>query len=60
MKTKGVSKDMQNRILRWYDYSWSRGILRGASDVNALGMIPDALKVELAIRVNMDTLQKVN
>ncbi|XP_039268669.2 uncharacterized protein LOC120343530 isoform X2 [Styela clava] len=60
MKTKGVSKDMQNRILRWYDYSWSRGILRGASDVNALGMIPDTLKIELAIRVNMDTLRKVS
>jgi len=60
MKTKNVSKDMQTRILRWYEYSWSLGTWSGSTDVNNLGMLPDSLKVELAIQVNFSTLKKVS
>ena len=50
---------MQRRVLRWYDYSWSHGTIRGVNDVNSLGMMPDSLKVELAIHMNLTTLRKV-
>ena len=59
MKSKSIPTNMQRRVLRWYDYSWSHGTIRGVNDVNSLGMMPDSLKVELAIHMNLTTLRKV-
>uniref|UniRef100_H2Z7H8 Cyclic nucleotide-binding domain-containing protein n=1 Tax=Ciona savignyi TaxID=51511 RepID=H2Z7H8_CIOSA len=60
MKSKGVPKTLRRRVLRWYDYSWSVGALSGTSDVNSLGMLPNTIKVELAIHVNLNSLRKVS
>ncbi|XP_078487188.1 cyclic nucleotide-gated channel alpha-3-like [Ciona intestinalis] len=60
MKSKGVPKSLCRRVLRWYDYSWSVGALDGTADVNSLGMLPDTIKVELAIHVNLTSLRKVS
>lgn len=51
---------MKRRVLRWYDYSWSRGRIQGGGDINtALGLLPDKLKTELALHVNLAVLKKV-
>lgn len=59
MKSKNIPNEMQNRVLRWYDYSWKYGTIRGINDVSNLGMMPETLKVELAIHMNLNTLRKV-
>lgn len=52
---------MKRRVLRWYDYSWSRGRIQGGGDINtALGHLPDKLKTELALHVNLSVLKKVS
>lgn len=33
--------------------------MTGGSDINALGLLPDKLKTELALHVNLGTLRKV-
>ncbi|PVD31716.1 hypothetical protein C0Q70_07134 [Pomacea canaliculata] len=58
MQTHNVPGDLQKRVQRWYDYVWSRGRLNGC-DINSLGLLPDKLKTELAIHVNLETLKKV-
>ncbi|KAK4878027.1 hypothetical protein RN001_010533 [Aquatica leii] len=52
--------DGAKTVLRWYDYSWSRGRIQGGGDINtALGLLPDKLKTELALHVNLSVLKKV-
>nr|CAH8857729.1 unnamed protein product [Trichobilharzia regenti] len=59
MRANSVSKDLQSRILRWYDYAWSKGCGGGGQDINTIGLLPDKLKTELALNVNLETLKKV-
>jgi len=43
-------------------YVWSdvyRGRINGGGDINSLGLLPDKLKTELALHVNLETLRKV-
>ncbi|XP_063980264.1 uncharacterized protein LOC135164119 isoform X2 [Diachasmimorpha longicaudata] len=60
MRHHKVPGGMKTRVLRWYDYSWSRGRIQGGGDINtALGLLPDKLKTELALHVNLSVLKKV-
>lgn len=93
MRHHKVPSGMKRRVLRWYDYSWSRyvyifitffqnklyksffffykckiilfsstfrGRIQGGGDINtALGLLPDKLKTELALHVNLSVLKKV-
>ncbi|CAH8527259.1 unnamed protein product [Schistosoma turkestanicum] len=59
MRANSVDKDLQSRILRWYDYAWSKGCGSGGQDINTIGLLPDKLKTELALNVNLETLKKV-
>jgi cyclic nucleotide gated channel alpha 3 len=59
MRTHNVPVEMQRRVQRWYDYSWSRGRMSGAGDVHSIKLLPDKLKTELALHVNLGTLKKV-
>ena len=36
-----------------------RGRINGGGDINSLGLLPDKLKTELALHVNLETLRKV-
>ncbi|PSN56858.1 hypothetical protein C0J52_08291 [Blattella germanica] len=54
MRHHKVPGGMKRRVLRWYDYSWSRGRIQGGGDINtALGLLPDKLKTELALHVTI-------
>ncbi|XP_014253581.2 uncharacterized protein LOC106668912 isoform X2 [Cimex lectularius] len=58
MRHHKVPGGMKRRVLRWYDYSWSR--IQGGGDIHsALGLLPDKLKTELALHVNLSVLKKV-
>ncbi|XP_014667411.1 PREDICTED: cyclic nucleotide-gated cation channel alpha-3-like [Priapulus caudatus] len=59
MRNHSVPMDMQKRVMRWYIYSWSRGSVNGGGDIHSLGLLPDKLKTELALHVNLSTLKKV-
>ncbi|XP_048582383.1 cGMP-gated cation channel alpha-1 isoform X2 [Nematostella vectensis] len=60
MRKNRVPKDLQRRVLMWYDYSWARGrIGSGGGDLNSLTLLPDKLKTEIALHVNLETLRKV-
>ncbi|KAI3388225.1 hypothetical protein SNEBB_006326 [Seison nebaliae] len=59
MRSHKVPKDMQRRVLRWYAYAWSRGRVSG-NDATSISLLPDKLKTELALHVNLDTLKKVS
>ncbi|CAF3534244.1 unnamed protein product [Rotaria socialis] len=59
MRSHNVPAEMQRRVQRWYDYSWSRGQMSGAGDVHSIKLLPDKLKTELALHVNLGTLKKV-
>ena len=59
MRSHNVPSEMQRRVQRWYDYSWSRGRMSGAGDVHSIKLLPDKLKTELALHVNLGTLKKV-
>ncbi|KAA0185514.1 Cyclic nucleotide-gated cation channel alpha-3 [Fasciolopsis buskii] len=59
MRMHSVRPELQKRILRWYDYAWYKKRMDGVGDVNALKMLPDKLKSELAVNVNLATLKKV-
>jgi len=37
-----------------------RGRINGGGDINSLGLLPDKLKTELALHVNLETLRKVS
>lgn len=39
---------------------WNRGRINGGGDINSLGLLPDKLKTELALHVNLETLRKVS
>jgi hypothetical protein len=43
MRTHNVPTEMQRRVQRWYDYSWSRGRMSGAGDVHSIKKV-DKLK----------------
>ena len=60
MRSHNVPAEMQRRVQRWYDYSWSRGRMSGAGDVHSIKLLPDKLKTELALHVNLGTLKKVD
>jgi len=59
MRSHNVPTELQRRVQRWYDYSWSRGRMSGAGDVHSIKLLPDKLKTELALHVNLGTLKKV-
>ncbi|XP_077864821.1 cyclic nucleotide-gated channel-like [Saccoglossus kowalevskii] len=59
MRTHNVPEEVQRRIQRWYDYTWARGHLTGGGDISNLSLLPDKMKTELALHVNLDTLRKV-
>lgn len=56
-QARKVSKDLELRVIKWFDYLWNNGKAQDEREV--LRYLPDKLKAEIAIQVHMDTLKKV-
>uniref|UniRef100_A0A8C9S2Q6 Cyclic nucleotide gated channel subunit alpha 1 n=1 Tax=Scleropages formosus TaxID=113540 RepID=A0A8C9S2Q6_SCLFO len=57
MSFRKVSKDLEKRVIKWFDYLWTN---KKAVDERAvLRYLPDKLRAEIAINVHLDTLKKV-
>ncbi|KAK9540405.1 hypothetical protein VZT92_002859 [Zoarces viviparus] len=57
MQVRKVDKDLELRVIKWFDYLWNNGKAQDEREV--LRYLPDKLKAEIGIQVHMDTLRKV-
>nr|XP_046915134.1 cyclic nucleotide-gated cation channel alpha-3-like [Dermatophagoides farinae] len=57
MKFRHVSKDLENRVIKWFDYLWTNKQSLDEDSVTAI--LPDKLKAEIAINVHLQTLRRV-
>ncbi|XP_006900779.1 PREDICTED: cyclic nucleotide-gated cation channel alpha-3-like [Elephantulus edwardii] len=57
MKFRKVTKDLETRVIRWFDYLWANR--KTVDEKEVLKNLPDKLKAEIAINVHLDTLKKV-
>jgi cyclic nucleotide gated channel alpha 3 len=57
MEFRKVSKELEGRVIKWFDYLWSNKQSLNEDDV--LAALPDKLKAEIAIHVHLDTLKQV-
>ncbi|KAJ8043058.1 Cyclic nucleotide-gated olfactory channel [Holothuria leucospilota] len=55
-----VPKELQKSVLGWYEYTWSRSKSLRGNGVDSLKTLPTKLRTELAIHVNLKTLEKVS
>ncbi|XP_016063472.1 PREDICTED: cGMP-gated cation channel alpha-1 [Miniopterus natalensis] len=57
MHFRDVSKDMEKRVIKWFDYLWTNK--KTVDEREVLKYLPDKLRAEIAISVHLDTLKKV-
>ncbi|KAK6485304.1 cyclic nucleotide-gated cation channel alpha-3-like isoform X3 [Huso huso] len=57
MHFRKVTKDLEARIIKWFDYLWTNK--KTVDEKEVLKNLPDKLKAEIAINVHLDTLKKV-
>uniref|UniRef100_F7EUQ9 Cyclic nucleotide-gated channel alpha-1 n=1 Tax=Monodelphis domestica TaxID=13616 RepID=F7EUQ9_MONDO len=57
MHFRNVSKDMERRVIKWFDYLWTNK--KTVDEKEVLKYLPDKLRAEIAISVHLDTLKKV-
>ncbi|KAM6178259.1 cyclic nucleotide-gated channel alpha-3 [Rhynchocyon petersi] len=57
MQFRKVTKDLETRVIRWFDYLWANK--KTVDEKEVLKNLPDKLKAEIAINVHLDTLKKV-
>lgn len=57
MEFRHVSKELENRVIKWFDYLWSN---KQSLDEEAVtSILPDKLKAEIAIHVHLQALRRV-
>ena len=57
MKFRKVNKNLENRVIKWFDYLWSNK--QSIAEEDVLKHLPDRLQAEIAIHVHLETLKKV-
>ncbi|XP_063809398.1 cyclic nucleotide-gated cation channel alpha-3 isoform X1 [Pseudophryne corroboree] len=57
MQFRNVSKDLEARVIKWFDYLWTNK--KTIDEKEVMKNLPDKLKAEIAINVHLDTLKKV-
>ncbi|CAL8078899.1 unnamed protein product [Orchesella dallaii] len=57
MEFRKVSKDLEKRVIKWFDYLWSNK--QSLDEGKVLDALPDKLKAEIAIHVHLETLKQV-
>ncbi|XP_059973313.1 cyclic nucleotide-gated cation channel alpha-3 [Mesoplodon densirostris] len=58
MQFRKVTKDLEIRVIRWFDYLWANK--KTVDEKEVLKRLPDKLRAEIAINVHLDTLRKVH
>jgi CRP-like cAMP-binding protein len=58
MKATKVPVNIQERVIKWFDYLWSQG--DPISEQKVLDGLPDKLKAEIGLHVHFETLKKVD
>ncbi|XP_037071366.1 cyclic nucleotide-gated cation channel alpha-3-like [Pollicipes pollicipes] len=57
MEFRKVSKDLERRVIEWFDYLWSNK--QSLNEEGILSTLPDKLKAEIAIHVHLEALKQV-
>nr|XP_006113573.1 cGMP-gated cation channel alpha-1 [Pelodiscus sinensis] len=57
MHFRNVSKEIEKRVIKWFDYLWTNK--KAVDEREVLKYLPDKLRAEIAISVHLDTLKKV-
>ncbi|NXM61327.1 CNG3 protein, partial [Illadopsis cleaveri] len=57
MHFRNVSKDLEKRVIKWFDYLWTNK--KAVDEREVLKYLPDKLRAEIAINVHLETLKKV-
>uniref|UniRef100_A0A7N8YAP5 Cyclic nucleotide-gated cation channel-like n=1 Tax=Mastacembelus armatus TaxID=205130 RepID=A0A7N8YAP5_9TELE len=57
MHFRHVSKVLEQRVIRWFDYLWTNQ--KTIDEQEVLRNLPNKLRAEIAINVHLDTLKKV-
>ncbi|XP_026984698.1 cyclic nucleotide-gated channel alpha-3 isoform X1 [Sagmatias obliquidens] len=57
MQFRKVTKDLETRVIRWFDYLWANK--KTVDEREVLKCLPNKLRAEIAISVHLDTLRKV-
>ncbi|XP_065545966.1 cyclic nucleotide-gated olfactory channel [Lathamus discolor] len=57
MQFHKVSKDMETKVIKWFDYVWTNK--KAVDEREVLKNLPDKLRAEIAINVHLETLKKV-
>lgn len=57
MHFRHVSKVLEQRVIRWFDYLWTNQ--KTINEQEVLRSLPSKLRAEIAINVHLDTLKKV-
>lgn len=57
MHVRHVSKDLEKRVIKWFDYLWTNQKAQDEREV--LRYLPDKLRAEIGMNVHLDTLKKV-
>ncbi|TDH07894.1 hypothetical protein EPR50_G00111330 [Perca flavescens] len=56
MQFRHVSKVLEQRVIRWFDYLWTNK--KTIDEQEVLRSLPNKLRAEIAINVHLDTLKK--
>ncbi|XP_061755501.1 cyclic nucleotide gated channel subunit alpha 2b [Nerophis ophidion] len=57
MHFRKVSKDLETRVIKWFDYLWTNK--QAVDEQEVLKNLPNKLRAEIAINVHLETLKKV-
>ncbi|KTF78409.1 hypothetical protein cypCar_00039397 [Cyprinus carpio] len=57
MQFRKVSKELEARVIKWFDYLWTNK--KAIDEQDVLKNLPNKLLAEIAINVHLDTLKKV-
>lgn len=58
MNLRKVSKNLEKRVIKWFDYMWQNR--SGVADNTVFSCLPDKLRAEIAIHVNIAALRRVH
>ncbi|XDV36778.1 hypothetical protein PO909_006502 [Leuciscus waleckii] len=57
MQFRKVSKELEARVIKWFDYLWTNK--KAIDEQDVLKNLPNKLRAEIAINVHLETLKKV-